>query len=410
MNSHRILFDNGRGENLAAVIDLPADDAPIAWALFAHCFTCGKDLKGADNITAALNGERVGVMRFDFTGLGESEGDFADTNFSSNVDDLIAAAEHLAKEYQAPAILIGHSLGGTAVLQAADSIPSAKAVAVIGAPASPDHVTHLLRSSLEEIEEEGVARVEIAGRPFTIRRQFLRDLEEVNIQRQVAELDRALLVLHSPVDNIVGIENSAMIFRAAKHPRSFVSLDAADHLLTDEEDSRYAGSIIAAWAKRYVQVPPTTVRIEADPADNRIVVHTGASGYRTDILANGHALVSDEPLSVGGTNTGPTPYDYIVTALGACTSMTLRMYADHKQWPLEGITVRLRHSKVHKEDCKDDAEGKKAKIDRIEREIELHGMLGDDQKKRLLQIADRCPVHRTLHGEVQVETTLKESS
>lgn len=394
---------------LAACIDLPADDAPIAWGLFAHCFTCGKDLNVVENIAAALNRERIAVMRFDFTGLGESEGEFADTNFSSNVDDLVAAANYLAIEYQAPSILIGHSFGGTAVIQAAGQIPSVKAVATIAAPASPDHVTHLLRTSLEEIEERGKAELEIAGRAFTIKRQFLLDLEESNMEQQIASLDRALLVMHSPLDEIVGIENAAAIFNAAKHPRSFVSLDTADHLLTEESDSLYAGSIIAAWAKRYVQVPEDMKEVEADPADNRVVVHTGVSGYRTDVLANGHSLVADEPLSVGGTNTGPTPYDYLVSALGACTSMTVRMYADRKEWPLEGITVRLRHSKVHRQDSENDAEGKNEKIDLIEREIELHGILGDDQKKRLIEIADRCPVHRTLHGEIQVRTTMKES-
>lgn len=407
MNYHHITFDNGRGQLLAARIDLPVDEVPIAWALFAHCFTCGKDLKALGNIAAALNRKRIAVMRFDFTGLGESAGKFADTTFTSNVEDLIAAANYLAAEHQAPSILIGHSLGGAAVLQAAAQIPSAKAVATIGAPARPEHITHLLRTSLQEIEEGGAADVEIAGRTFTIRKQFLNDLEGANIEPHIANLGRALLVMHSPLDNVVGIENAAQIFGAAKHSRSFVSLDTADHLLTDDADSLYAGSIIGAWATRYVQVPDSVVRAEGDPADNRIVVFTGESGYRTDILANGHSLVADEPIAVGGANTGPTPYDYLVSALGACTSMTLRMYADLKQWPLEGITVRLRHSKVHKQDSEKDAEGKGEKIDLIEREIELHGVLGDEQKKRLMQIADRCPVHRTLYGEVQVKTTMK---
>lgn len=409
MNSHRITFDNGRGQGLAACIDLPADNTPIAWGLFAHCFTCSKDLKVVENIAAALNRERIAVMRFDFTGLGESEGEFADTNFSSNVDDLVAAAHYLGIEYQAPSILIGHSFGGTAVIQAARDIPSVKAVATIAAPASPEHVTHLLRTSLEEIEEQGKAELEIAGRAFTIKRQFLLDLEASNMKQQIAALDRALLVMHSPLDEVVGIENAAAIYNAAKHPRSFISLDTADHLLTEEADSLYAGSIIAAWAKRYVEVPGEIKEIDNDPADNRVVVHTGASGYRTDVLASGHSLVADEPLSVGGTNAGPTPYDYLVSGLGTCTSMTLRMYADRKGWPLEGITVRLRHSKVHRQDSENDAEGKNEKIDLIEREIELHGILGDDQKKRLIEIADRCPVHRTLHGEIQVQTTMKES-
>ncbi len=410
MNYQRITFDNGRGQKLAARLDFPVDGAPAAWALFAHCFTCTKNLKAVGNISAALNRERVAVLRFDFTGLGESEGDFADTNFTSNVDDLVAAADYLAETWQAPSILIGHSLGGAAVLQAASRVPSAKAVATIGAPADPGHVAHLLESSVEEIEEKGVASVRIAGRPFTIKKQFLDDLQEVSMEERIGSLGRALLILHGPLDDTVGVDNAAKIFHAAKHPKSFVSLDNADHLLTNEADSLYAGSVIAAWGRRYVQIPEETSKVDADPADNRIVVQTGESGYRTDILANGHALVADEPIAVGGTNTGPTPYDYLVASLGACTSMTLRMYADHKKWPLEGVTVRLRHSKVHVDDCKTDAdeqETKGGKIDLIEREIELSGPLDDEQKQRLLQIADRCPVHRTLHGEIKVVSTLK---
>ena len=407
MHYKRITFDNGRGQKLAARLDFPVDSAPAAWALFAHCFTCTKNLKAVGNITAALNRERIAVLRFDFTGLGESEGEFADTNFSSNVEDLLAAAGYLEQNWQAPSILIGHSLGGAAVLQAASRVPSAKAVATLGAPADPAHVSHLIESSVEEIEENGVANVRIAGRPFTIRKQFLDDLQDTRMEGFIGSLHRALLILHAPLDQTVGVDNAARIFHAAKHPKSYVSLDTADHLLSDEADSRYAGSVIAAWARRYIEIPEETSRIDADPADNRIVVQTGESGYRTEILANGHALIADEPISVGGTNTGPTPYDYLVAALGACTSMTLRMYADHKEWPLEEVTVRLHHAKVHKQDSSDDAGGKGEKIDQIDREIELAGPLDEEQRQRLLEIADRCPVHRTLHGEVEVHSSLK---
>ncbi|MCB0712230.1 MAG: OsmC family protein [Ignavibacteriae bacterium] len=403
MNSQRIAFDNGRGQKLAARLDFPVDGTPVAWALFAHCFTCSKNLRAVGNISAALNRERIGVLRFDFTGLGESEGDFADTNFGSNVEDLVAAADYLTKTYGGPEILIGHSLGGAAVLQSAGRMKSVKAVATIGAPYNPDHVTHLLKSSLDEIEKRGEAEVELAGRKFTIRKQFLDDLDQTKMDQQIAGLNRALLILHGPLDETVGIENAASIFHAAKHPKSFVSLDTADHLLMKEEDSVYAGSLIASWARRYLDVPEEIARIEANPADNRVVVQTGSSGYRTEILANGHSLIADEPLSVGGGNTGPTPYDYLVSSLGACTSMTLRMYADHKKWPLEAVIVRLKHEKVHKNDCEAGVEG--GKIDQIEREIELVGELDEEQRKRLIQIADRCPVHRTLHGEIVVKTT-----
>lgn len=409
MNYRRLTFQNERGDRLAARLDFPVDGAPIAWALFAHCFTCTKNLHAVGNISTALTRERIAVLRFDFTGLGESEGDFADTNFSSNVGDLVAAAEYLAETYEAPSILIGHSLGGAAVLQAAAHIPSAKAVATIGAPADPGHIRHLLESSVEEIEERGVASVKIAGRPFTIRKQFLDDLDRTGMKNTIGALNRALLILHAPMDETVGIDNAAVIYEAAKHPKSFVSLDTADHLLTDEADSHYAGSVIATWARRYVDLPEAIRTIDEDPADNRIVVHTGESGYKTEILANGHSVIADEPISVGGTNAGPSPYDYLVSGLGACTSMTLRMYADRKGWPLTGVTVRLRHSKVHKDDCAEDARGGSAKIDLIEREIELTGELDQEQRARLLEIADRCPVHRTLHGEITVRTMLSES-
>ncbi|MCE2503924.1 MAG: OsmC family protein [Chlorobi bacterium] len=407
MNYQRITFDNGRGEKLAARLDFPVDGVPAAWALFAHCFTCTKNLRAVGNISSALNRERIAVMRFDFTGLGESEGDFADTNFSSNVDDLVAGARFLEENYQASSIIIGHSLGGAAVLQAVSRIPSIRAVATIGAPYNPEHATHLLEGSIEEIEERGEARIMLAGSSFTIKKQFLDDLDETNMSEKIRTLERALLVLHAPLDDTVGIENAASIFHTAKHPKSFVSLDKADHLLSNEDDSHYAGSVIASWAKRYVELPENILQVDTDPTDNRVVVHTGSSGYRTEVLASGHALIADEPLSVGGTNTGPTPYDYLSAALGTCTSMTLRMYADHKKWPLEGVTVRLKHSKVHKEDCEAEEQGKGGKIDQIEREIEVSGDLDQEKRGRLLQIADRCPVHRTLYGEIKVKTRVK---
>ncbi|MFQ5650173.1 MAG: alpha/beta fold hydrolase [bacterium] len=397
-----IQFKNSRGENLAARLDLPVGEQARAFVLFAHCFTCSKNLSAVANISRALNRQGIAVLRFDFTGLGESEGTFADTNFSSNVADLISAAEFLETEFQAPDVLVGHSLGGAAVLQAAGNIASVRAVATIGAPAEPSHVRHLLVNSQAQIKAEGQAQIKLAGRTFTIKKQFLEDLEQTRMQATIAALKKPLLVLHSPVDNTVGIDNAGVIFQAARHPKSFVSLDHADHLLTDERDSRYAGSVIAAWAGRYLGEPKPPKR---DPGDNQILVRTGRQGYQTEIDANGHSLIADEPGSAGGTNSGPTPYDLLVSALGTCTSMTLRMYADHKGWPLEGIEVRLQHEKVHARDC-ETCETQTGKIDRIVREIVLHGPLDQAQKERLLEIADRCPVHRTLQAEIRVATRL----
>jgi putative redox protein len=350
MRFKKINFKNVTGQNLSARLDFPVDGRPRAYAIFAHCFTCTKNIKAIANISRALTREGIAVFRFDFTGLGESEGDFADTNFSSNVDDLVAAAEFLKSGFEAPRILIGHSLGGAAVLQAASKIPSSVALASIGAPSDPRHVTVALGPSREEIEIKGEAEVMLAGRPFKIKKQFLDDLELTYMQQTIKSLKKPLLIFHSPLDETVGIDNAARIFQAARHPKSFISLDKADHLLTNSEDSQYVGSVIAAWAQKYVDISRKD-ESQRPLTDNRIVSRTGKSGFLTEILVNGHSLVADEPLAAGGTDLGPTPYDYLVAGLGACTSMTLRMYADRKNWPLDSITVRLKHQKIHADDC-----------------------------------------------------------
>ena len=402
MRTTKQSFLNAAGQTLQAKIDLPSNGAPLAYALFAHCFTCNKNLNAVTNISRALTGKGIAVLRFDFTGLGESEGEFADTNFTTNVEDLVLAAQFLTAEYEAPQILIGHSLGGAAVLMAAQHLPEVKAVVTIGAPANPAHVKHHLEENLEEITTAGEATVSLGGRPFKIKKQFVEDLNAVNMQRVIHDLRKALLVMHAPHDQTVGIENAAEIYSAALHPKSFITLDGADHLLMQKADSSYAGLMIAAWVARYVDLSSA----KALDTDAHVAVATGEDGYTTEVVAGKHRLWADEPASVGGADLGPSPYGLLLSSLGACTSMTLRMYADRKKWPLKGVTVHLDHEKRYADDC-EDCENPKSKLDHIDRTIELDGPLDDEQKERLLQIADKCPVHKTLHSEIIVKTALK---
>jgi len=408
MNTRRITFPNQRGQQLAARLELPGDEQPLAYALFAHCFTCSKDLTAVVHISRALSSRRIAVLRFDFTGLGESEGEFAATTFSSEVSDLVAAARFLEREYQAPRLLIGHSLGGAAVLAAAAQIPSSAAVVTIGAPFSPAQLRDLLGVSAERIEQDGQASVVIEGRSFTIRKSLLDDLAAQDPAETLHRLGAALLVMHSPRDRVVAIGNAGDIYQAARHPKSFVSLDPADHLLSDPRDSRYAGEVIATWAGRYLALDQAALAAPIPPVviDNRVTARTGAEGFRTDLFANGFPLVADEPLEYGGSNEGPGPYEYLLAALGACTGMTVRMYASSKQWPLEEVVVRLSHHKVHVEDCRD-CDDNDRRLDLFERELELRGALDETQRQRLLEIAERCPVHRTLSAGVRVTTTLR---
>lgn len=410
---------NPDGQNLSARLDLPTERPPEAYAVFAHCFTCSKDLKAVHNISKALTRAGFGVLRFDFTGLGESEGDFADTTFSTNISDLVAAARHLSTRRGPAKLLIGHSLGGAAVLQAAAELPEVRAVVTIGAPANPSHVTRLLKDSQDQIETRGEALITLEGREFRIKREFVADLARQRMDQTVSGLKRALLVLHAPLDKVVGIENAGHLFKTARHPKSFVSLDQADHLLTRSRDSLYAGALIAAWASRYVfpdQMPdkvpdqaPDQVSGDVPPAPPDeswpVSTRTEKQPYRTAISASGFQMTADEPVALGGGNLGPTPYDFLLAGLGSCTAMTLRMYADRKKWPLASATVSLRHQKVHALDC-EDCHTQNGYIDRIEREIALEGPLDKKQHQRLLEIADRCPVHRTLSSEIKIVTQL----
>ena len=407
----KLTFPGSQGAILAGRLELPESE-PRAFALFAHCFTCTKDIFAAGRIAEELARHGIAVLRFDFTGLGASEGDFAHTNFTSNVEDLVKAADFLRDNYRAPKILIGHSLGGAAVLAAAHLVPAAVAVATIAAPADPAHVAHLFTDRRAEIETKGEAEVLLVGRPFRIRKQFLDDVADQNSAVRLAQLGKALLIFHAPRDQLVGLENAAAIFQAARHPKSFVSLDDADHLLTRRGDAIYVADVLAAWAERYIGETEKRLSEPTAPEEGAVVVSErgadsarGISRLAQEILVGRHRLAADEPREAGGSDLGPNPYDLLLAALGACTSMTLRLYADHKEWPLERTTVRLSHEKIHATDCAD-CETREGKIDQIEREIELAGPLDAQQRQRLLEIAEKCPVHRTLHSEIKIRSRL----
>lgn len=412
VRSEKFTFAAEDGVELAARLDLPGG-TPSGTALFAHCFTCTKDIFAAARIAERLAERGLAVLRFDFTGLGHSQGEFANSNFSSNVADLLHAARHLRERGLAPDLLVGHSLGGAAVLAAAGEMPEVRAVATIAAPAEPSHVEQHFAASRDEIDSRGEAEVLLAGRPFRIKRQFLEDIAEQRLAGRIATLKRPLLIFHAPRDEIVGIDNASKIFLAAKHPKSFVSLDDADHLLTRRRDAEYVAEVLAAWAGRYLpqaaqgtEAGSAGDSAEAEVEEGRVVVtETGVGHLAQSIRAGRHSLSAGEPISVGGDDSGPTPYDLLLAALGACTSMTLRLYVERKGWPLEGVRVHLSHEKVHAEDCAD-CETRAGKIDRIARHLELTGDLSEEQRAKLLEIADKCPVHRTLHGEVRVETQI----
>ncbi len=404
MPTERFQFQGSEGQQLAAALDRP--DGPVrAYALFAHCFTCGKDVLAAKRIAVALAARGIAVLRFDFTGLGSSEGDFANSTFSYNVADLVRAADHLREAYAAPALLIGHSLGGAAVLAAADRIPDAKAVVTIAAPSDPAHVTGLFTGSIEKIRSDGEAEVSLAGRPFTIKRAFLDDVAEHKLMGRVTRLHKALLVMHAPTDDTVGIDNATRIFVAAKHPKSFVSLDGADHLLSNRRDSVYAADVIAAWVSRYLETQEPDEDADESEAPRQVVVRETRNGkFQHTVTVGSHQLLADEPFASGGDDTGLAPYDFLLAALGACTSMTMRLYADRKSLPLERTTVILRHNKIHAEDCAE-CETKAGMLDQIERIVSMEGSLDTEQRRRLMEISDKCPVHRTLTSEVRILTS-----
>ncbi len=403
MPSERFQFAGSDGQQLAAALDTP--EGPIrAYALFAHCFTCGKDVLAAKRIALALAASGIAVLRFDFTGLGSSEGDFANSTFSSNLTDLVRAADHLRETRKAPALLIGHSLGGAAILCAAAQIPEAKAVVTIAAPCNPAHVTGLFADRIEEIRKHGKAEVSLAGRAFTIKREFLDDIAEHSLAAHISNLRKALLIMHAPTDDIVGIDNATRIFVAAKHPKSFVSLAGADHLLSNRRDSSYVADVIAAWASRYLEPAGLQEAVDLEDKPREVVVRETRDGkFQQSVSIGPHRLLADEPVAAGGKDSGPAPYDFLLAGLGACTSMTLRLYANRQSLPLERTTVTLRHSKIYAQDCAE-CETKTGMLDQIDRVISMDGALDAEQRKKLMEIADKCPVHRTLTSEVRIVT------
>ncbi len=402
MKAQSIKFTNKEGVELAGKLELPLDKKPQNFAIFAHCFTCSKDLKAVRNITLALSQKGFGVLRFDFTGLGQSDGAFENTNFTSNVNDIKAAADYLSENYKAPSLLVGHSLGGTAVLMAGSQMDSVKAIATIGAPCEPDHVLNMLREDIDEIEKNGEATVTLAGREFKIKSQFIKDLREQGLSKMLGDMRKSTLIMHSPQDDTVEVSNARNIYEHLHHPKSFVSLDGADHLLSNNSDSLYAGDLIACWVKRYIDREPENEL----KTDEQVVARLNEGPFLTEVLAGPHHLLADEPTTVGGSNLGPSPYEFLSSGLGACTAMTIKMYADRKQWPLDEVLVHLNYDNKYLEDC-DKCETEERKIGKFQRIIEVKGNLDEGQRKRILQIANKCPVHKTLEHGVTIETTMK---
>ncbi|WP_324023910.1 alpha/beta fold hydrolase [Maribacter sp. BPC-D8] len=401
MGFEKVTFTNSQGKQLAARLELPTNQEAHSYAIFAHCFTCNKNFSAVRNISRALVNKGIAVLRFDFTGLGDSEGDFEETNFSSNVSDLIQAAKFLEDNYKAPSLLVGHSLGGAAVIFAASKLESVLAVATVGAPSSPAHVQHLFKSSVEEINANGKAKVNIGGRDFTINKDFIDDIESKPMESVLKNMRKPFLVIHSPQDAIVGIENAKELYSYAHHPKSFVSIDRADHLLMNSADSTYVGNVISGWAERYLDIPKKAVL----KTSHQVAVSIGNEGFTSEIVSGNHLLIADEPIDFGGNDFGPSPYDYLASGLGACSAMTLRMYATRKKWDLQKVIVHVDHGKDHAPDSENvSSDGKK--IDTFKREIEIFGNLDDKQRQRLLEIADKCPVHKTLSKGALIMTEL----
>ena len=404
MRNEKLKILNKKGINLQAFLELPANQNPNYFAIFAHCFTCSSSLNAVKHVSRALTNDGFGVVRFDFTGLGRSEGEFADSHFSSNVDDLIAVNDFLVKNYKAPSLLVGHSLGGAAVLVAASKLENIKAVATIGAPATVDHVKHLFSHGIEEVKQKGEVEVNIGGRPFRIDEEFVADFDKTDLPAIVTLLRKPLLIMHSPIDTIVGIKNAERLYHNAHHPKSFITLDKADHLLSNSRDSQYVGEVIGAWVKRYFE-PVTNKMLDTD--GEQLVAHLNIveDKFTTTLQTAKHSLIADEPEQIGGDDFGPSPYDFLSASLAACTVMTLKLYAERKKWDLQEVYAYITYSKKHSDDLMIDINEPK-RIDHLMKKLSFVGNLDDAQKQRLKEIASRCPVHRTLQSEVVIDTEL----
>jgi len=404
MNTVRLEIENRKGLKLQAYLELPANQKPNHFAIFAHCFSCNSNFNAVKNISRSLSNHGFGVLRFDFTGLGKSEGEFAESHFSANVEDLLDVSNYLEKHYKAPSLLVGHSLGGAAVIVAASKLEHIKAVATVGAPATVSHVTHLFSHGTDDIQEKGDVEVKIGGRPFKINQDFVNDFGKTDLPKIIKKLRKPILVMHAPFDKVVGIENAHQIYHNAIHPKSFISLDDADHLLSKQTDSIYVGNMIGTWVERYFE-----------PEDNNMISSNGEQlvghlnlledNFTTSIQTKKHSFIADEPTNIGGDDFGPSPYDFLSTGLAACTVMTLKMYADRKKWDLHEVFVYITYSRKHSDDLDIEVD-KPTRFDHLQKKIKIVGNLDEKQRNRLKEIASKCPVHKTLQSKIIIDTSL----
>lgn len=401
---------NKAGEKLAAHLVIPADEQINNIAIFAHCFTCSSSLFVVKNISNELIEKGISVLNFDFTGLGHSEGDFSETNFSNNISDLEDVNSFLTETYIAPTILIGHSLGGAAAIIAASQLENIKAVVSIAAPSYVKHITRHFQNFDEIIKEKGHAMLSIGGRPFTIRKQFIDDLEKHNLEEVVKGLRKPIMIMHSPQDNIVDIENAGRLYNNAFHPKSFISLDGADHLVRNKKDAAYIANVIASWVERYVPIAANgtneAIMLKNVDGEQVLVYHETSVPYTNHIYTKTQHILGDEPIDFGGNDLGLSPYELLIAAIGSCTTLTLKLYAKRKEWDLREVYVYLSYAKKHAEEIENREPEAMGKLDFIRKKLKLVGNLSEEQIIKLKEIASKCPVHKTVAGKVYFETEL----